>query len=72
MIYASDTSGESLTISVPEAGAMLGICRGTAFRLAREGCFPVPVLRVGYQQRVPRAPLMYLLEFGVLPDEGKR
>jgi excisionase family DNA binding protein len=52
---------DSPTISVADAGRLLGVSRGTAYQLVREQRFPVPVLRVGYQLRVPRAPLMRLL-----------
>ncbi len=35
------------TTDIVTAGAVLGIGRTTAYRLARLGAFPVPVLRVG-------------------------
>src|SRR5829696_5180765 len=43
------------------AGAVLGIGRTTAHALARDGRFPVPVLRVGRRYRVPVAPILHLL-----------
>ncbi len=36
-----------VTTDIVTAGAVLGIGRTTAYRLARLGAFPVPVLRVG-------------------------
>lgn len=55
------------TVSVEVAGALLGISRTTAYRLASCGEFPVGVLRVGRQLRVPTALLAGLL--GLRPDE---
>jgi excisionase family DNA binding protein len=52
----------TLTVSIEEAGAALGIGRQLAYRLARENALPVPVLRVGRRLLVPRAALMRLLE----------
>ena len=45
----------------PTAGEILGIGRSLAYDLARRGEFPVPVLRVGTQFRVPTAALRELL-----------
>lgn len=42
----------SRTISVPEAGRMLGIGQSTAYQLAKSGEFPVRVLKLGRQLRV--------------------
>ncbi len=55
------------TVSVEAAGALLGVSRTTAYRLAACGEFPVPVLRVGRQLRVPTALLADAL--GLRPDE---
>ena len=49
------------TISIESAGRLLGVSRGTAYSLARQQRFPVPVLRVGHKLRVPLAPLLRLL-----------
>jgi hypothetical protein len=49
------------------AGAILGIGRTTAHALARDGRFPVPLLRVGRRYRVPVAPILHLL---ALPSES--
>lgn len=55
------------TLSVHEAGELLGIGRTTAYALARAGDFPVPVIRVGSQYRVPSAPLLALLGITTFP-----
>ena len=54
-------SQEVLTLSVEEAGKLLGISRGTAFKLVREHRFPTPVLRLGKKIRVSRPALEKLL-----------
>lgn len=43
------------------AARLLGIGRTTAYKLVREGTFPVPVLRIGSGFKVPSAPLRALL-----------
>lgn len=48
------------------AAAILGLSRNTAYALAREGGFPVPVLRVGRLYRVSVPALLELL--GVADD----
>lgn len=45
------------TVDLVTAGAALGIGRSTAYGLARRGEFPVPVLTIGAQHRVPTAAL---------------
>ena len=57
----------SSTVSVEEAGALLGISRTTAYRLAACDEFPVPVIRVGRKLRIPTALLANTL--GIPPDE---
>lgn len=52
------------TMSIEDAGKLLGIGRNTAYELVRTQRFPVPVLRVGRKLRVPRAPLMRVLGIG--------
>jgi hypothetical protein len=49
------------TTDVVTAGQILGLSRNTAYRLARLGQFPVPVLRAGAQYRVPLAGLLAAL-----------
>ena len=61
------TRDMSTTVSVEVAGALLGISRTTAYRLVSCGEFPVAVLRVGRQLRVPTVPLANLL--GLRQDE---
>jgi excisionase family DNA binding protein len=51
---------EKLGLTVPEAGELLGICRGTAYKLARDGV--LPALRLGRRLVVPRRALDRLLE----------
>lgn len=40
------------TISLPEAGKLLGIGRNRAYEMAKDGSFPVPVLDVAGKLRV--------------------
>lgn len=49
-------------VDVVTAAAWLGVGRTTAYRLAANGTFPVPVLRIGTSLRVPTAPLLRLLD----------
>ena len=55
---------ESQTMSVTEAGRLLGVGRTLAYRLASSGEFPVTVIRLGRTYRVPTAPLLDLLGLG--------
>ncbi len=55
------------TVTVPEAGSLLGISRGSAYEAARTG--QIPALRIGARLVVPTAQLLRLLE-GV-PTEPK-
>jgi hypothetical protein len=50
-----------ITTDVVTAGQILGLSRNTAYRLARLGQFPVPVLRAGAQYRVTVAGLLAAL-----------
>ena len=47
-----------VTVDVQMAGRAFGIGRDQAYRLAREGQFPVPVLRLGRYLRVTRAAVL--------------
>lgn len=49
------------TTDVPTAGRALGMSRTTAYNLVQRGEFPVPVLKLGRQFRVPTADLLALL-----------
>lgn len=52
----------TFTTSIPEACVPLGISRATGYRLAREGAFPVRVLKIGKQLRVSIADLNRYLD----------
>lgn len=47
-------------MSVPEAGAILGVGRNTAYNMAREGV--IPTIRLGRRLVVPVVALERLLE----------
>jgi len=53
------TEGERLTLSIPEAAKVLGISRGLAYQLAKEG--KIPVIRLGKRLVVPKLALEKLL-----------
>lgn len=47
---------------VPTAGAILGgLCPDEAYRMAKRGAFPVPVLHIGRRLVVPVQPILDLL-----------
>jgi predicted DNA-binding transcriptional regulator AlpA len=50
-----------VTIDIQTAGRAFGIGRDQAYRLANEGSFPVPVLRLGRYLRVTRASVLNAL-----------
>jgi hypothetical protein len=50
-----------VTVDVCTAGRAWGLGRDQAYRLAREGAFPVPVLRLGRYLRVTRAAVLEAL-----------
>jgi excisionase family DNA binding protein len=50
---------EPLTLSVEEAGRLLGIGRGLAYEAARSG--QIPTIRLGRRLLVPRGRLLELL-----------
>lgn len=54
-----------MTVSVEEAGRLMGIGRTTAYDLASRGEFPVSPIRVGRQLRVPIASLARILDLTV-------
>jgi excisionase family DNA binding protein len=47
------------TLSVPEAGQVLGIARGSAYEAARRG--EIPTIKIGQRLRVPTAKLLAML-----------
>lgn len=49
------------TVDVPTAGRAFGVGRDESYRLAREGTFPVTVLRLGRYLRVTRAAVLAAL-----------
>ena len=57
-----------VTTDVVTAGRILGLSRNSAYRLARAGTFPVPVLRAGAQYRVPVAGLLTALHLDAERD----
>lgn len=64
------TSPRSATLSVPDAGAELGLGRGKSYELAKLGQFPVRVLKSGSRYRVSRADLDRYL--GITEDTDPR
>jgi excisionase family DNA binding protein len=53
-------NAECLTVSVEEAGRILGYSRNTAYEAVRRG--ELPSIRLGRKIRVPRAALQRLLD----------
>jgi hypothetical protein len=60
--------GWPVTVDVPTAGRAFGVGRGESYRMAREGRFPVPVLRIGRYLRVTRATVLAAL--GIIDQHG--
>ena len=56
------------TLTVAEAGELLGLSRSAAYRAADAG--QLPTLRFGRKLRVPTPGLMALLGHGVEPQSG--
>jgi excisionase family DNA binding protein len=50
----------SLTMSVPDAGKMLGICRNASYEAVKRG--EIPVIKIGKRLLVPTAALNRLLQ----------
>jgi excisionase family DNA binding protein len=59
----------SRTMSVPEAGRVLGLCRNGAYTAAARG--EIPVIRLGRKLRVPVQALERMLE-ETRPTNGGR
>jgi excisionase family DNA binding protein len=51
---------ECLTLSIPQAGKLLGYSRNTAYEAARRG--DLPTIRLGRKIRVPKLALQRLLD----------
>ena len=49
-------------LDVPTAGRVLGVGRSLAYELVRTGAWPTTVLRVGKLIKIPKAPLLRLLD----------
>jgi excisionase family DNA binding protein len=67
------TTSGPLTLTVEEAGQLLGISRGAAYRAA--ACGQIPTIRLGRRLLVPTARLHQLLGLthghgGAVSDEG--
>jgi excisionase family DNA binding protein len=56
-------------LDLPEAAALLGVGRTTAYRLVREQRWPTPVVRLGSLIKIPTQPLLDLLH-GDWPPAG--
>ena len=50
---------EKLVLNVSEAGALLGVCRAHAYKLARTG--QIPTIRLGRRLVVPKVALERML-----------
>lgn len=56
--------GKPAVVDLPTAAMMMGIGRTLAYRLARSGEWPTPLIRVGRLIRVPKQPLLDYLNGG--------
>lgn len=65
---AEEVRSWPVTVDVKTAGRAWGIGRDQAYRLAREGRFPVPVLRLGRYLRVTRASVLEALGIDDIQD----
>ena len=54
------------TISVPEAGRLLGLSRASAYAAAKRG--EIPTIPIGRRLLVPTAPFLAML--GLIPRKG--
>ena len=52
MSREEEMASESLTVTIPEVAKALGISRGTAYSLARQGLLPIPVIKLGPKRMV--------------------
>ena len=66
--WTADTiSALGTTTDVVTAGQILGLSRNCAYRLARAGRFPVPIIRAGVQYRVPVHAILTALHLDTAP-----
>ena len=63
-------AASAATLSVPEAGRLLGIGKSLAYDLARRDEFPVRILRLGQRMRVSRVELDRYLAGEVAADDA--
>lgn len=62
MLTLKELKQKGLTVPLwPDAGEAIGAGRTSAYRMAKDGTFPVPVLRIGKSYRVITADLVALL-----------
>lgn len=61
--------GDPFTLTVPEAGYLLGISRGSAYEAARRG--ELPTIRLGRRLLVPRGALDRLLDIVPAPADAE-
>jgi excisionase family DNA binding protein len=58
-------------VDLPTAAKVLGIGRGLAYELVREGTWPTPVVRMGKLIRIPTSCLRRVLDGEVLADAAR-
>ena len=63
-----ENSPDRLTLTVDEAGELLGISRPTAFKLVKER--KIPSLRLGRRVVIPRVAIQKLLDNASKPKEN--
>lgn len=61
----NDTRPTRATMTVPEAGELLGLSRRSAYRAAAGG--HIPVIRIGHRMLVPTAKVYDMLGWGPVP-----
>ena len=60
---------EPLTLTVEEAGRLLGVSRGLAYEAARRG--EIPTIRIGRRLLIPRARLLELVNGEAASDNER-
>ena len=71
-IAAISAARTDLTLSIQQAAVCLGISTSTAYRLAEQDRFPVAILRIGGQYKVPSRPLLQALGHRLDDEEAQR
>lgn len=59
------SNNECLTVSIEQAGRLLGYSRNSAYEAAKRG--ELPTIKLGRKMRVPRIAIDHLLEKATLP-----